>query len=234
MKKIKVLLFAYLREIANCRQIDLEVYDEVKLPELKRMISSMYPDLEGHLTNVLVTINRQFAFDDNEIPDEAEIALFPPVSGGSEERTIVQVTHEALDLDNLLDKISFSSTGAACVFTGLVRGETTRGEPHHTVALEYEAYIPMAEEKMKQIAMEIRVRWPQVEGIAILQRIGYLQPRTPTVVIACTAAHRDTGIFEAARYGIDRLKEIVPIWKKEIGLEGEAWVEGKYIPRKGD
>ncbi len=87
---------------------------------------------------------------------------------------------------------------------------------------------------MHQVAEEIRQRWPEVEGIAIVQRVGTMQPGTPTVLIACTAAHRDTGVFEAARYGIDRLKEIVPIWKKEVGPEGEEWVEGNYIPGSGD
>ncbi|HBA90540.1 MAG TPA: hypothetical protein DCZ08_01770 [Anaerolineaceae bacterium] len=116
----------------------------------------------------------------------------------------------------------------------MVRGITSRGEAHETVALEYEAYVPMAEAKMAQVADEIRERWPTVQGIAIVQRIGYLTPRTPTVLIACTAAHRDTGVFEAARFGIDRLKEIVPIWKKEILSNGEVWVEGDYHPHKGD
>jgi len=92
----------------------------------------------------------------------------------------------------------------------------------------------MAETKMKQVAEEIRRRWPSIEGIAIVQRIGRLYPKTPTVLIACTAAHRDTGVFEAARYGIDRLKEIVPIWKKEVGPNGEFWVEGDYIPGAQD
>lgn len=87
---------------------------------------------------------------------------------------------------------------------------------------------------MKQVADEIRARWPVVEGVAIVQRIGKLYPRTPTVLIACTAAHRDTGVFEAARYGIDRLKEIVPIWKKEVSPDGEFWVEGEYIPKEGE
>jgi molybdopterin synthase catalytic subunit len=73
-----------------------------------------------------------------------------------------------------------------------------------------------------------------VEGIAIVQRIGRLEPGSPTVLIACTAAHRDSGVFEAARYGIDRLKEIVPIWKKEFGPTGEAWVEGSYHPGEQD
>lgn len=69
----------------------------------------------------------------------------------------------------------------------------------------------MAEEKLRKIADEIRERWPAIEGIVIVQRIGKLMPQTPTVLIGCTAAHRDTGIFDAARYGIDRLKEIVPV-----------------------
>jgi molybdopterin synthase catalytic subunit len=92
----------------------------------------------------------------------------------------------------------------------------------------------MAEAKMKQVAEEIRLRWPAVQGIAIVQRVGHLFPMTPTVIIACTAAHRDTGVFEAARYGIDRLKEIVPVWKKEVGLQGEEWIEGEYIPGQDD
>jgi len=148
--------------------------------------------------------------------------------------TIFSITESELDLNGLLAQITLPSTGAAAIFTGMVRGETKRDDPHETVYLEYEAYVPMAEAKMKQVADEIRAKWPSVEGIAIVQRVGKLYPQTPTVLIACTAAHRDTGVFEAARYGIDRLKEIVPIWKKEFGPNGEFWVEGEYIPRPGE
>ena len=148
--------------------------------------------------------------------------------------TIFSITEEVLDLDALLDSITLPSTGAAAIFTGMVRGVTSRGDAHETVYLEYEAYKPMAEAKMKQVADEIRERWPTIEGIAIVQRIGRLYPRTPTVLIAVTSAHRDTGVFEAARYGIDRLKEIVPVWKKEVGPNGEEWIEGDYIPKPGE
>jgi len=133
-----------------------------------------------------------------------------------------------------LAAITLKSTGAAAIFTGMVRGVTSRGDAHETVYLEYESYVPMAEAKMKQVADEIRERWPTIEGIAIVQRIGRLYPKTPTVLIACTAAHRDTGVFDAARYGIDRLKEIVPVWKKEVGPNGEEWVEGEYVPKPGE
>lgn len=148
--------------------------------------------------------------------------------------TIFSITEDEIDLNDLLARITLTSTGAAAIFTGMVRGETSRGGAHSTDYLEYEAYIPMAEAKMKQVAEEIRTRWPVVEGIVIVQRIGKLYPKTPTVLIACTAAHRDTGVFEAARYGIDRLKEIVPIWKKEVSPDGQFWVEGDYIPKPGE
>jgi len=148
--------------------------------------------------------------------------------------TIYSITEDEIDLNELLAQITLTSTGAAAIFAGMVRGETKRGEAHDTEYLEYEAYIPMAEAKMKQVAEEIRARWPIVEAIAIVQRIGKLYPKTPTVLIACTAAHRDTGVFDAARYGIDRLKEIVPIWKKEVSPGGEFWVEGEYIPKAGE
>ncbi len=148
--------------------------------------------------------------------------------------TIFSITEDEINLNDLLARVTLTSTGAAAIFAGMVRGETTRGEAHETEYLEYEAYIPMAEAKMKQVADEIRARWPIVEGIAIVQRIGKLYPKTPTVLIACTAAHRDTGVFDAARYGIDRLKEIVPIWKKEVSRGGEFWVEGEYTPKPGE
>jgi molybdopterin synthase catalytic subunit len=148
--------------------------------------------------------------------------------------TIFFITEDEIDLNDLLARITLGSTGAAAIFAGMVRAETRRGAAHDTEYLEYEAYIPMAETKMKQVADEIRARWPVVEGVAIVQRIGKLYPKTPTVLIACTAAHRDTGVFEAARYGIDRLKEIVPIWKKEVSPDGEYWVEGEYIPKPGE
>lgn len=147
---------------------------------------------------------------------------------------ITSITEDEIDLNALLDAITLTSTGAAAIFTGMVRGVTTRDNPHETTYLEYEAYQPMAEAKMKQVADEIRAKWPTVEGIAIVQRVGRLYPRTPTVLIACTAAHRDTGVFDAARYGIDRLKEIVPVWKKEVKPDGEEWVEGEYHPRPGE
>jgi molybdopterin synthase catalytic subunit len=153
---------------------------------------------------------------------------------GKEFPVVFSITEDEIDINDLLGKITLTSTGAAAIFTGMVRGETRRGDVHDTIYLEYEAYLPMAEAKLKQVADEIREKWPAVEGIALVQRIGRLYPKTPTILVACTAAHRDTGIFDAARYGIDRIKEIVPIWKKEVGPDGQFWVVGDYVPRPGE
>ena len=149
--------------------------------------------------------------------------------------TFIEISSKPLSFDTLIEKITLPTTGAVCSFTGVVRAKTDReGLPDGTRYLEYEAYISMAEAKMNQIADEIRTRWPSVQGIAIVQRIGRIFPMTPTVLIACSASHRDTGAFDAARYGIDRLKEIVPIWKKEVSPDGEVWIEGDYQPVEKD
>ena len=234
--QVTVLYFATLRDRAGVRQETIDLPEPASISHLKSQLAEHHPGLSVPLETVLVAVNRDFAPEDQPLSDGDEVAFFPPVSGGNDDQgpSFFLVTEDELDLNHLLERLVLPTSGAACVFTGMVRGRTERGEPHETEVLEYEAYVPMAEAKMRQVADEIRTRWPLVEAIGIVQRIGRLAPGTPTVLIACTAAHRDTGVFEAARYGIDRLKEIVPIWKKEIGPGGEHWVEGTYVPKDQD
>jgi MoaE-MoaD fusion protein len=237
LNTIKLLFFANLKDRAGTRSSSLDLMDGATVNDLKEAVGVKFPGLIEAMDSAIVSINHEFAQDEDLIPHEAEIAIFPPVSGGSGENqfpTVFSITEDVLDLDALLGEITLPTTGAACLFTGMVRGVTSRGDAHETSYLEYEAYQPMAEAKMRQVADEIRKRWPTVEGIAIVQRVGRLDPKTPTVLIGCTAAHRDTGVFEAARYGIDRLKEIVPVWKKEVGPNGESWIEGEYHPKEGE
>jgi molybdopterin converting factor subunit 1 len=230
--QVTVLFFANLREKVGQSKIQMQLSQGARVQDFKSTILEQFPELAQNINHTLVSVNREFAFDEDLIPTGAEIALFPPVSGGAgEARTFVKVSEDVLDMNALLAEITYPTTGAACIFSGMVRGVTERDDPHRTVYLEYEAYHSMAIEKMEQVAREIRDYWPLVEGIIIVQRIGRIYPETPTVMIACTAGHRDNGVFEAARYGIDRLKEIVPIWKKEVGPNQEVWVEGKYIPQ---
>lgn len=235
--QITVIFFAALRSITGEYRYTMAVPRGTTVADLKRILLERWPALEKSFDGIVVSIGPDAVEDDAVIPDGAQVGFFHPIAGGSgaeEPPTLCLVTEEPLDLNALLARITLPTTGAAAIFTGIVRAVTRRGQPHETAYLFYEAYVPMAEAKMRQVAEEIRQRWPSVEGIAIVQRIGRLDPGTPTVLIACTAAHRDTGVFEAARYGIDRLKEIVPIWKKEVGPHGEAWVEGDYHPQRGD
>jgi len=236
--QITLLFFATLKDRAQTNRASLSLPDGSTIANLKTLVAEHYPDTAPALPTCIASRNKEFAQDTDLLSDGDEVALFPPVSGGAgantTQPTIFKITNDALDLNELVKSITLPSTGAACLFTGMVRGETTRGDAHLTNYLEYEAYVPMAEAKMKQVADEIRERWPIVEGIVVVQRIGRLEAGTPTILIACSAAHRDTGVFEAARYGIDRLKEIVPIWKKEVGPNGEEWIEGHYAPTEQD
>ena len=148
--------------------------------------------------------------------------------------TILFITEEEISPGTLVKQITLPSTGAVVFFSGIVRETSAKNEGRITKALSYEVYQPMAEEKIHQIEKEMREKWPEVEGIAIVQRVGTMEAGTTTTIVACSSAHRDSGVFEAARYGIDRLKEIVPVWKKEISPEGDTWVEGHYHPRPGE
>ena len=238
---VSILFFATLKQRAGCDRMELDLPDGATVSEMKNLLALRLPDLQPALPSALVSINREFAFATDPVPAGAEVGLFPPVSGGATDAhsealpTHLHITAVPIDLDALTASITLPSTGAVCLFTGIVRASTQRGHaPHTTAHLHYEAYTQMAEQKLQQVADEIRTRWPAVEGIAIVQRVGTLLPGTPTVLIACSAAHRDTGVFEAARYGIDRLKQIVPVWKKEVGPDGEQWLEGSYIPARAD
>ena len=231
--EIDVLYFATLRDLIGHRQERLELPGGSTVGELKAKLAQRGERIALALDSALFSINREFAFMEETINDGDEVGVFPPVSGGTPP-TILEVTQDGLDLNAIVESITGSTTGAVCAFTGIVRGETSRAEPHETAYLEYEAYEEMAMEKLRQVSNEIREQWPTVEGIAIVQRLGHLEPGTPTVLIACSAGHRDSGVFEAARYGIDRLKQIVPIWKKEVGPQGESWVEGEYRPEPMD
>jgi molybdopterin synthase catalytic subunit len=235
MMNIHILYFATFRDLTGLKEEDINIPNAATVLELKNYLVQRYPSVEKALPTSVVAINREFAFDDDLLKAGDEVAIFPPVSGGTQDfQILIDLVEGSFDFNVILEQMVRPTTGAACAFTGIVRGKTSRGEDHETAYLEYDAYQPMAEEKLRQIAHEIKDQWPSIEGVAIVQRVGHIDPGTPSVLVACTAAHRDTGVFEAARYGIDRVKEIVPIWKKEVGPDGEYWVEGDYIPDRDD
>ena len=162
--QIQVLFFAHFKEKTGNQAITLELPTGLTVAGLKQTLAQRFPAVASLLQNSVVSVNREFSFDEDRIPDGAEVGIFPPVSGGSGSPTVLRITSELLDLNDLVRQVTLETTGAVAVFTGVVRGSTRRGEAHETIRLEYEAYAPMAEAKMAQVADEIRARWPAVES----------------------------------------------------------------------
>jgi molybdopterin synthase catalytic subunit len=235
---MNVKLFATLKDRAGANEISLDVPYPVTVRELRDAIARQYPNLAALAERSVVSINREFAFNDDRLNASDEVALFPPVSGGGSAATgcvtvptIIAITPDPIDLNALQRAMTTDRDGAVVIFTGTVRGQTGA---EHTTRLNYEAYADMAHAKLDQVADEIRAKFALVHGIALVQRVGEIHVGEPTVAVAVSAGHRGDGAFEAARYGIDRLKQIVPVWKKETRLDGSSWIEGDYVPVRGD
>ena len=222
--RVTIKLFARLREIAGAGRLERELGDGATVGDLLAALRAEFPRLADVTARIITSVNQEFATPDRPLHDGDEVAIFPPVSGGAD---VFRVTFDPVTLDDVARAVVQPRTGAVAVFAGVVRNVSDGKEVAY---LEYEAYQEMAVAKMRQIADEARARWPDIVDIAIVQRIGRLEVGDVAVVIAVSSGHRDQGCFEACRYAIDRLKQIVPIWKKEVGPAGEEWVEGDYLP----
>jgi molybdopterin synthase catalytic subunit len=224
--KVTVKLFARFKEMVGAGTITTEVSANITIAELVKRLSEEFPKLRPTPEQMLLAVNREFATPETVLKDGDEVAIFPPVSGGTDSNKFA-LTYEPIILDKVTKMVTHPHTGAVVTFTGVVRNIS---EGKKVASLEYEAYYDMAITKMKQVAEEVRQKWPGIVDIAIIQRLGHLEVGDVAAVIAVSSSHRHDGCFEAAQYSIDRLKQIVPIWKKEIGPDGEEWVEGNFNP----
>jgi len=222
--RVTVKLFARLREIVGAGKLERDLAQGATVDDLLNALHAEFPRLADLTPRTIISVNQEFAGPDRLLRDGDEVAIFPPVSGGADS---FRVTLEPLSIDEVAGLVVHPHTGAVATFTGVVRNVSHGKEVAY---LEYEAYEEMAVAKMQQVAREARAQWPQIGDIAIVQRIGHLKVGDTAVVIAISSGHRHEGCFEACRYAIDRLKQIVPIWKKEGGPGGEEWIEGDYLP----
>lgn len=224
-----ISLFAGLAERLETRSIQPNWEEsQLKAGQIKQRLADRFPQHADILSVCFVARNQSYAHDETLVSRTDELALLPPVSGGSDvaprsdvkkaEHLRYAIIESPIDVNGVLDKVYHPDHGAAIAFVGTTR-EWTAGQ--RTVTLEYEAYIPMAVSALTQIGEEIATRWPGTL-CAITHRIGAVGIGEISVVIAVSSSHRASA-YEASRYAIERLKQKVPIWKKEIYEDGTEW-----------
>ena len=224
--QLTVQLFASLAETCGSRRLELDgLPDPLTAGGVADAVIARFPQLDGMRDSIMFAVNAEYVHGDHPICSSDEVALIPPVSGGSADDPYFRITHDVLDPTALHELVLRPEAGAVSLFLGVVRDNNLGREVDY---LEYDAYPAMATRVMRQIADEIRERWDVIE-IAMHHRIGRLQIGEASVAVAVASAHRGEGI-DACHYGIDRLKAIVPIWKKEVWADGEEWIEGSLTP----
>ncbi|MGH7912268.1 MAG: molybdenum cofactor biosynthesis protein [Candidatus Dormibacteraceae bacterium] len=226
-------LFARLRELAGTGSEPVE--GAATVGDVYAVLRRRHPSLPEGRALLRAARNEQLAQWSDAVRDGDEVAFIPPVSGGAGGEPpgmLFSVGSQELDARALEAAVAHPGAGAICTFTGIVR-DNSRGEP--TTHLQYESYEGMAVRAMAGIATELAERWPEIR-VAMAHRTGRLEIGQPSVVVSVSAPHRAAAI-EACWRGIDRLKESVPIWKKEFARSGAYWIEGptaEPAPAPGD
>jgi len=225
--QITIKFFARLRETVGTNSLERVFNEGTTVGQLIEALQGEFPALNQPLARTIISVNREFSDLQTLLKAGDEVAFFPPVSGGGDDK--FAITYDAISLDAIAAKVIKAETGAVAVFGGVVRNHSAGKAVEH---LEYEAYEAMAVEKMAQVAAEARAQWPEIVDMAIVQRVGRLEIGENAVIIAVSSAHRGDGCFEACRFAIERLKQIVPVWKKEMSPDGAVWIEGDYLPNQ--
>jgi molybdopterin synthase catalytic subunit len=215
--RIAVLYFAVLRERLHTDGENLELPAGATVAAARAAMAAAHPEIASLLPRVQVAVNRQMVGADHTLCDGDEVALIPPVAGGADRKVAVLPT--TLSLAEVIACVEGPEQGGLATFTGYVRRQ---GQQPNVIRLEYEAYVPMAEQSIAEICAEIEREMPGTR-VAIHHRTGSLAVGEAAVVIAASAPHRKEA-FDACRAAIERLKQRVPIWKKEIGEDGAEWV----------
>jgi molybdopterin synthase catalytic subunit len=247
--QVVVKLFGSVREAAGVKELSVALPDGARLRELRDLLAREHPAVEALGERLAASVNYDVVSFDTPLHDGDEVALLPPVAGGS--GGCCWLSEAPLDAAAVVARVSGPGMGGIVTFVGAVRDRARGHEIRH---LEYEAYPGMAEREMEKIASEAAERWPGVRvsiahragfleigdiavaiaadaagrwpgaRLAIAHRVGHLEIGDLAVVVAAAAPHRAEA-FAACRFAIDTLKEKVPIWKKEFATDGEYWVD---------
>jgi MoaE-MoaD fusion protein len=243
--RITLLAFGVLRDhLSPTGPLDLPAGSTVR--DLLDRCRTLAPSQRAPWSSIAVAVNREYVPATHRLSDGDEVALLPPVSGGSPKKSAprkipppltaplpgiaihrkrIHLADEPISAAAIADAIKREEDGAMVVFDGVVRNNT-RGRP--TLHLFYDAYPDMAFAQMQQLADQALARFP-IRDVAIVHRLGHLEIGETSVVIAVASAHR-AAAFDACRWLIDTLKTTVPIWKKEFFQDGAVWAQGDPFP----
>ena len=227
--KVSLHLFAAAREAVGERNVRLEVEDGATIEDLKRQLARDYPRLEPMMKTLVFAVDDEYVPFEERLHDGAEVAVIPPVSGGSDGASsaggLFRLTYAPMDPQELVRSVQRDESGAVTLFYGVVRNHS---EGRAVERLEYEAHESMALRKMEEVAAEARRRFPDISEIGVWHRVGTLEIGETSLLVAVASPHRKES-FEACHWAVDRVKEVVPVWKKEHWAGGAAWVEGHTV-----
>ncbi|MEO8595941.1 MAG: molybdenum cofactor biosynthesis protein MoaE [Candidatus Solibacter sp.] len=229
--RARVLFFGMLRDIVGMSREEAEFPDGADLHTVFAAYAARFPRLGEVARSIVMARNQEFADPATKLTDGDEVAFLPPVSGGLERDPLeiheaghyFALTRHAIDVRRVTAQLITGAEGAVITFEGTVRNHT---KGRATRYLDYECYESMALKMMAQIGREIAAAHA-VERVAMMHRLGRLLIGETSVAVIVTSAHRRAA-FDAALEGINRLKKVVPIWKKEYFVDGEVWVEGEW------
>jgi molybdopterin synthase catalytic subunit len=216
---ITVQLFGSIREHAGTKELTQELPEGATVGSLRHALAASLAPVAELGPRLRIAVNREVAVETTALSEGDEVALLPPVSGGSGSGR-ASLSERPLDVGEVVRQVTGPDAGGLVTFCGAVRNASRGHEIRH---LEYEAYPPMALSEMERIIDEAEERWKGAR-IALAHRTGQLEIGDLAVIVAAAAPHRAEA-FEAARWAIDTLKERVPIWKKEIATDGAYWVD---------
>jgi molybdopterin synthase catalytic subunit len=227
--RVRVLYFGMLRELAGHAEESVEVNGGGKLADLYAQLQQRVPQLAALSRSIALSINSEYAEPGTTLRDGDEVALLPPVSGGSQSAPITmsrcRIVRDPIDAASVAEELKHPEDGAVVLFDGIVRNNS-RGR--RTLYLEYSAYESMALKEMEKLTEQALSTY-KVRDIRVVHRLGRLEIGETSVLIGVASAHR-AAAFDAARWIIDTLKKTVPIWKKEFFEDGAVWADGEPFP----
>lgn len=237
--QVRVLFFGILKEVVGRETDALTLGEGATVRDVIRHYAAHSPRLEQHLPSIAIAVNQEFSSPAAPLREGDEVGLLPPVSGGStpggpqangfwkgaEGEPAVRIIRERIVPHEIVPPLERPEDGAIVIFDGVVR-DNTRGR--RTLYLDYEAYEDMALKQMRALVTEATEKF-KIRNAAMVHRLGRIEIGESSVLIAVYSAHRAPA-FEACRFLIDRLKQTVPIWKKEYFEDGAVWADGEPFP----